>query len=768
VKPLYCLTIFLGSLLLFGIQPMVGKILLSSFGGTPAVWTTCVLFFQGLLLVGYGYAHFVSGRLSPAWQVKIHLTLLAAVTLFLPMQTQTAIDPSAQDNPSLWLLWQLTIMTGLPFLVVSSNAPLLQRWYSVAAGKKGTDPYFLYAFSNAGSLLALLAYPLLMERSFGLTGQSGIWTAGFSLLAICCAGCGWFVFRHGAKAGGTGLVPLAQTEAPTRNDDLPLTWRQRWLFIGLAAVPSSLMLGVTTFITTDTGSVPLLWVVPLAIYLLTFILGFAKHQIIPHRWTVSLLPHLVLLVALLLLVNPVNSSWLLAPAHLLAFFVVAMACHGELARLRPSAGRLTEFFFLLSIGGAVGGFFNAIVAPLVFSNVLEYPLILVLACFLPFGLNELPSTKTSCGWWIVAGRMAVPMVIATWLFLVVRAVVMPEMANAAAVLYLVIVGGLAWLKMPFGRRIRFAGALATLLFMLGLYISDRDVIDIERGFFGVIKVKADEKNGMRMLVHGTTIHGMQRVDGDVREPLSYYHRTGPVGDLFRIANLPASGYVGVIGLGAGSIASYSRFGQRFDFFEIDPVVCRYANDKRIFSFLSDADGECRILLGDGRIRLRRQLMEQSSAQSDIPVRKVAWVPGDHAVNAPAVGVEPYDLLILDAFSSDSIPAHLMTREAFAIYSGRLKQDGILGVHISNRFLDLEPLCAALADDAGLQALIRVDLCEHNPEATPGKKSSIYVVMSRNTSLMKQFAETGNWLPLKRNPGLRLWTDDYSCILDVLR
>lgn len=763
MKPLFCLTIFLGSLLLFAIQPMVGKILLPSFGGTSAVWTTCVLFFQGLLLVGYGYAHFVSGRLSPAWQVKIHLVLLGAVTLFLPMQAQAAIDPSAHDNPSLWLLWQLTIMTGLPFLVVSSNAPLLQRWYSLTAGQKGRDPYFLYAFSNAGSLLALLAYPLLMERSFGLSGQSGLWTLGFVVLSVCFAGCGWFVFRSGRTAADW-RAGLPVQPAVAGEPDSPLAWRQRWTIIGLAAVPSSLMLGVTTFITTDAGSVPLMWVVPLALYLLTFILGFANRRLIPHRWVVGALPQVVLLIAVLLLINPSNSAWRLVPAHLLAFFMVAMCCHGELARLRPSAGRLTEFFFLLSIGGVVGGFFNAIVAPIVFSNVLEYPLVLVLACFLPYGFDRPTAEKPVVAWRKNVERLAFPIAVAAWLVVIGRTIVSAELANIAAILYLVIVMVLGCMQSRPLRRIRFAGALACLMFLLSLYVSERNVIDIERGFFGVIKVKIDPETGMRMLVHGTTVHGIQRLEGELTEPLSYYHRTGPVGDLFRNSGLPPRAHVGVIGLGAGSIASYASPGQTFDFFEIDPVVCRYASDPAMFSFLSDSAGECRILLGDARIRLKQQLDSQMASNQQPVLQQAGFRRAGGSPTAPA----KYDLLILDAFSSDSIPCHLMTREAFAIYQARMKPDGILGVHISNRFLDLEPLCAALADDAGLQALIRMDLCESDADVPDGKKSSIYVVMSRSREAIGKFSATGNWQPIQRNPKLRIWTDDYSSILDVLR
>lgn len=759
MKPLFCLTIFLGSLLLFAIQPMVGKILLPSFGGTSAVWTTCMLFFQGLLLLGYGYAHFLSGRLGPRWQVKLHLALLALVTIFLPMQARAAVAPAADDNPSLWLLWQLGWMTGLPFLVVSSNAPLLQRWYSVAAGDQGKDPYFLYAFSNAGSLLALLAYPLLMERSMGLTAQSSVWTAGFALLAICFSACGWFVFRGAAQGSA------ADVSATTVVSEPPLSWRQRWNYIGLAAIPSSLMLGVTTFVTTDAGSVPLLWVVPLGLYLLTFILGFARRQLLPHASMVRTLPHLVLLVALLLLINPANSAWRLVPAHLLTFFVVAMVCHGELARLRPGSQRLTEFFFLLSVGGVAGGLFNAVVAPLLFSNVLEYPLVLVLACLMHYQPGTV--AVTGKGWVAVARRVWRPVLVATYLILVGRTLVSAELSNIVAVFYLGMVMGAGFFRLAPERQIRFVGGLATLLFAVGLYISERNVISIERGFFGVIKVKEDAKSGVRLLVHGTTVHGIQQLSGDPTTPLSYYHWTGPVGDLFRHAQLPAAARVAVIGLGAGSIASYATPGQQFDFFEIDPLVCQYASDPRMFAFLSQSAGKCRIELGDARIRLKHQLDQRLAGKQQLPVRQVSRTTGEREEPGNA-GEKRYDLMVLDAFSSDAIPCHLMTREAFAIYLESLQSEGMLAVHISNRFLDLEPLCAALAADAGLQARIRFDLCETDADCPHGKKSSIYVVMSRNQEFLKRISASGEWRELNSRPDLQIWTDDYSSIFDVLR
>ncbi|MCB0116479.1 MAG: hypothetical protein KDD84_20415, partial [Caldilineaceae bacterium] len=648
----FSLTILISSFLLFLVQPMVGRMLLPSLGGTPSVWNTCVVFFQAVLLLGYGYAHLAAQRLTDRQYVVIHLTLLASVCLVLPIGLLQDWAVPTETNPLGWLLGQLVLCVGLPFFVISANAPLLQRWYGrVTADHQ--DPYFLYATSNVGSLGALLVYPLLIEPAMGITAQTYLWLFGFLALSGMFVCCGVLVLRAQTLADA-GMACAGRASLPRPNSDgyQGLSWPTRLRYIALAAIPSSLMLGVTTYITTDVGSFPLMWIIPLAAYLLTFILVFAERKLLPHAMVVRAVPFLLLLMPVVTLMDMGVSPLLMIAVHIVTFFFVAMLCHGEMSRLRPPAKQLTEFYLMMSIGGVVGGAFNALVAPVIFRDVIEYPLMLVAACLVMPRLQLTEATSAD------EGRLEL------------RDLMWPL---GLALLVVLTYGGLEWLGVEnrsvmgvvvFGvpalvcfatleKPLRFAMCYGVLTIACATLLLERETLVKSRGFFGVNEVADDTKFGFRTLINGRTMHGIQRYDEvESPEPLSYFHRLGPMGDVFQIHELPRGARVGVVGLGIGSIASYAEAGQQFDFYEIDPVVYELANDPRYFTFLASCKAEHRVLLGDARIQL--------AAADNFRV-----APSD----ADSVGESPtplsrYDLLILDAFSSDSIPTHLLTKEAF--------------------------------------------------------------------------------------------------------
>ena len=773
----FCATIFCSSSLLFVVQPIVGRMLLPVLGGTPAIWITCVVFFQGMLLAGYGYTHGLA-KLPVRWQVGIHIALLAIAMAWLPIRLADNLDVPASHDPTIWLLGQLLAMLGLPFLVVSSSAPLLQRWYgalpqneSVATStRQSRDPYFLYAFSNVGSLAALISYPFWFETAFELTTQRQLWFAGYLALTLGFVACGiWLLLTANRKSADS--PKLARQGHSIAKDSIEpgalaphqSVWRQRARWLVLSVVPSSMMLGVTTYLSTDVGSMPLLWVVPLGIYLVTFILAFAKIQLIPQPLLVRALPALLILMGILLLVDLGSSPWLLAGAHLITFFAVAQVCHSELNRTRPSVERLTEFYLLLSIGGFLGGVFNGIVAPALFNQVWEYPLILVAAALIfprshAIATTELKaqdkgedsaSAKKRSARHALIVDLAAPFVV-LGLAAVISSIESTGLFKAmgmdfklVAIFVLFILPAIVCYRFV-ERPLRFSLIYGAIIFVCQAALTDRNVIESERGFFGVNKVAIDHEQGYRTLINGRTMHGLQRLDPErSTDPLSYYHRQGPIGDLFTIVNssrqLP---HVAIVGLGTGSIASYAQAGQRFDFYEIDPVVHRFASDPAYFSFLSQSPGDCQVILGDARIQLEK---------------------------AERLGRQ-YDAIVIDAFSSDAIPSHLLTVEAFELYARLLSENtgtGVLAVHITNKHLDLEPLLAAVSQDSGLHARIRRDNLAGDHTDNDGRLSSVWVILASDERALLPFDELPCWQPLSKKRLSRAWTDERNSLLDVI-
>lgn len=748
--PLYAATLFISALLLFLVQPMVGKMVLPKLGGTPAVWNTCVVFFQAMLLAGYAYAHGALAALNVRRQMVLHILLMLTPLAVLPITVAYRSTPPSSDEPVGWLLWQLLLGVGLPFFVVSSSAPVLQRWFVAAGSGESRDPYFLYAASNAGSLIALLGYPLLVEPHLHLLDQSRAWTVGYGGLIVLVGGCAIAVWRSSSRPSGQ-IVAMRQGETDGGPSDQDSRWsrghrsieavpgspcgnRLRWVL--LSAIPSSLMLGVTTHITTDLAAIPLMWVFPLAIYLLTFVLVFARRSWVPHNLMVGLLPYALLPMAILFFGRPERMEWLIIPAHLLTFFVAAMICHGELVRRRPPAEQLTEFYLMMSVGGVLGGLFNAMLAPRLFSGIIEYPLVMALVCFvLPRSAGGVDSARQQRRDIIVPALLA--SVVAAAMF-ILHATSLDRTGATLMTAFAVLVLVCFTFK---ARSVRFGLSYAVMLAALGVLgdLRTGDALHAERNFFGVKKVVLDPTGRLRLLVHGTTSHGCQALDpAHAREPSAYYHRTGPIGDLFAAFEEAGSGArVGVIGLGAGAVAAYARPGQHFTFYEIDPAVERIACDRRFFSYLSDCRGRCDIVLGDGRLAVAR-----ASARE-------------------------FQLFLLDAFSSDSVPTHLLAREAVELYLAKLADHGILAFHISNRFFDFEPLLARVGEDLGLTCLAKFDTVLTPAQEAVGKLTSHCVVMARHAADLRALGVRPGWRLAKSRPGIQAWTDQYCDVVGLL-
>jgi hypothetical protein len=720
IVPLFSASLFLSALLLFCIQPLFAKMLLPLLGGSPGVWNTAMVFFQTLLLVGYGYAHLSTRLLAPRQQVLLHLALLTLAVLALPIAIRGGGAPPTATSPIPWLMAVLALSIGLPFFVVSATAPLLQRWFSATGHSMAADPYFLYGASNLGSILALLGYPLFLEPLLPLGGQSWFWTWGYLLLVLLIAACG-VTFLSLARA------PSSSDATPT-SKHRPIRWRHRTHWMALATIPSCLLLGVTTEITTDIASAPLFWVVPLMLYLLTFVMVFARRPLLRHRWMVAVFPYLLVLVA-------ISYAWpmsaaLQLPINLALFFSAAMICHGELAQRRPGAEDLTDFYLCMSAGGVIGGIFAAILAPEMFNGVYEYPIALVLTCLM------LPKREGQpfFNWRDVALPAGLALLIAAPLVFEDAIVQRFGLFGTLPVLVITALAACLFRERP----LRFA--LAMVLLFLAAPSPDNlgRVVHRERSFFGVVKLQLSPDGRVLRMLHGVTAHGAEYADpARWRDPLLYYHPDGPAGQFFAALRLHQRKLdrVGVVGLGTGALTCFREPGQSWSLFEIDPMVVRLARDSGYFHFLEQCGHDTRIVLGDGRLSL------QKAADRGL------------------------DLVVIDAFSSDAIPIHLLTREAVALYFEKLADHGLLLYHISNRHLELAPVLASIAADAGLVALRDVYA---PPVGQEGQSASEWVVLARSSDDLAFLADDPRWAPLDGRPGGRPWTDDYSNLIGAIR
>jgi spermidine synthase len=742
-RRVFALAIFFSATLLFMVQPLAGKMLLPVLGGSPAVWSTCMVFFQAVLLLGYLYAHALSTYVPPRWQRPLHICVLivAGATLLMPVE----IGEPHGAGPRWWLLRALAVTVGLPFFALSATAPLLQQWFSRTNDPKANDPYFLYAASNAGSLLGLLGY-LIVEPAATRSLQVSGWSVGFWAVAALIAGCA-YVGRAGGvgrvgRVGGVGHVGKPtqnpEPEPRTKNPEL----RTRLLWIALALVPSALLLGVTQHLATDVVSAPLLWVIPLALYLMTFIAAFSSRDHGSARWWGTVAPVVVLLVLVLSLAEVRYPILSITFAHLITFTVLAMLCHTRLAECRPDPAHLTGYFVCVSLGGVLGGAAVALLAPVVFSSILEYPLAIAAAVFLrPQTLQADHSAKSPAGRWAWRAIAAMLFVAGYWGISIFNERAGVELAQPLVRATFAIPAVL--LLFTWRTALLFAGMAAGLLVGAGVVRTGGDVLHRERTFFGVHEVTSQQNGDWHVLTHGTTTHGVQAFRGKARAlPTAYYHPSGPLGDVvFTLSPERRFRDVAVVGLGAGALAGYAGNGVRMDFFEIDEAVIRIAENPTYFTYLSEARSRpgttIRTMAVDGRLGLR------------------------------ATPEASYDLIVVDAFSSDAIPTHLITREAVSMFMSRLKPRGVIAFHVSNRFFNLGPVIARIADDQGLVCYTRNDREVPPERASEAKRPSVWVVVARDQNDLGQLATSApRWVRLS-GAGVRLWTDDYSNVLGVL-
>jgi hypothetical protein len=734
---LFTTTIFLSAALLFIIEPLFARMVLPLLGGSPSVWNTVMLFYQAALLAGYAYAHALS-RKGFRWQIAHLALLMSAFLLFLPAHFPTDLVPPAKGNPIVWLLALMGMTIGLPFLLVSTTAPLLQNWFARTRDRRASDPYFLYAASNAGSMLGLLAYPFGLEPHFTLTQQSWFWTFGYGALVLLVACC--------ALASRRGPGPSRPDENPEDPPTLlpTVSWRRRLHWVALAFAPSSLMLGVTTHLSMDIVAIPLFWIVPLAVYLLTFMLAFARRSMMSPTLQLRLLIFAALGALMLLESRVEGPLWLLITMHLTVLFAAGMMCHGTLAGSRPRVGALTEFYLWVATGGALGGVFNAVLAPLWFHSVAEYPLVLVLACVLapPVLVRATAdhSLESRSG---VSRRdiLVAGLFVAGVAALILGARLQGHEWRRAEFIVL-----LAALSLPLyalrRRPPRFGLALGGIMLLAPLAVNRHgETLHAERSFFGIHRVvtRRTPTGVQHQLWHGNTIHGLEWADPSrSNEPLGYYHPQGPVGQVFEtLGRPPRTENVAIAGLGSGGLSAYARPGQHWTYFEIDPSVVRIASNPAWFCYLARAVTPPRIRLGDARLSL-------------------------------AADSAHYDLLVIDAYTSDAIPLHLLTCESFRIYRRRLAPHGVLVVHLSNRYFDLVPIVRAIAADAGMICRVREDRHSTKEERERGRFPSSWAILGRGERDLGALGRDPRWEALPGSKQTPLWTDDFASVTAALR
>lgn len=727
---LFAGTLFTSAALMFVLQPMFGKILLPLLGGSPAVWNTCMVFYQSILFLGYLYAHYLSTRLNQHKQILVHIAVILVSFLALPVGLPDNISPPTENNPTFWLLGVLFLSIGLPFFVVSTTAPLIQKWFANVGHHTSDDPYYLYAASNIGSLIALLSYPFLLEPNIGLANQKSYWSVGFLVLCLLIASCAYTLWK-------ARQAQDAAEEPASQDDELSIYTELHWL--ALAFVPSSLLLGLTTFISTDIASVPLLWIIPLTLYLLTFVIVFSKWHDRVHPLMVKLQPMVLLPFIAYSFINPaVLPYWVDLGLHLSAFFLAVMVCHGELARLRPNTKHLTTYYLVMSFAGMLGGMFNTFVAPFIFNAVYEYPLMIIAALLLRPGL--LDSVRNRKEWLMQLIFPALLIIVGLGLFFSIDD--LPQYLDTIGV-GLILLAGLtyAFRSQPLTLAL-LTGIL--IFFTFGLHGLLSHTLYQERTFFGVLSVRESmltneqgQPEKYREFYHGTTKHGAQRLaDKDSRTPSTYFSHQGPIGQLFsEYDKVNDNWVVGIIGLGAGTLSCYTKPQQNWTFYELDPLVVDVASNPAYFTFISQCNPKMTMTVGDARLSLEKE--------------------PDHK----------FDLFVVDAFSSDSIPTHLLTQEAIKLYFDKIKPDGILALHITNRHLALKKVLASHEKQLQLSALIQ----EFKPQQEiPLVVATDWVVMAKKPETLEflRQSQLGSWQKLPLNFDAKPWTDDFTNIVTI--
>jgi len=731
VLVVYTAAIFVSALLLFSVQPLFTKMVLPRLGGSPAVWSVAMVFFQSLLLAGYAYAHYLMRLNNRMIPVAVHLTLLVIAFLTLPLSIAGGWGEPPTSGYALWLLGLFVVSIGLPFFALAANNPLLQAWFVRTGHPNGPDPYFLYASSNIGSFLALLSYPVLLEPMFTLRTQNLIWTGGYVVLIVLIAACGVLLLRSPMSAVVDTLAKDTDAPAPA------WSLRARWIF--LAAVPSGLLIAVTAHISTDVAAAPLLWVLPLSLYLLTWVLVFQSRPLLPHKSMLMLQPAAIAGVIVLLAVGGEQNLLLTLGGHQLCFFLIAMACHGELARTRPAAKHLTGFYVALSFGGMLGGLFAGLIAPNVFSWVAEYPILVVLAALCrPPGDERFP--RWSRWYW--------PILLAVAVALIAPSFSKGEVLNWLQEQRVYVVGAVASVGMLLALGLNAArwklAALATLaLVLIRVYPADDGRVETVRSFFGVHKILVTPHGQYHVLMHGTTIHGAEKFQNDDGspipgrpEPITYYHRDGGIGQAITAIRerKGAPLRVAVIGLGAGTLTCASEPGEIWKFFEIDQSMVDTARDPRYFTYVHSCEPDLKPVIGDARLTFAR---------------------------------EPdglYDLIIVDAYSSDAIPIHLATEEAMKIYKDKLAPQGTVLMHVSNRHLELSSVVVGITEANDLKSWVYSEDSGRDGEYI---FSTSVVVSAREEADIGKLASSDQWTETEANEEQRVWTDDYSNVLGAV-
>ena len=721
---LYGLTLFVSALLLFSIQPMFAKMVLPKLGGAPAVWSVAMVFFQTVLLAGYAYAHLLNRALPPRRAAMFHLVLIGITAMMLPIAIAPGWVAPPSNGTALWLFGLFAVSIGVPFFTLSASAPLLQTWFAASGHRQASNPYVLYAASNLGSFAALFAYPIVIEPFLTLKTQTAAWSVGFALFAVLSSIVGVFASR---------AAPVAAQRGPQEEVGSSTVERMRWM--ALAAVPSGLVIAVTAYLTTDIAAAPFLWVLPLAIYLLTFVAVFRERPWIAHANVVRFVPFAVAPLAVSLIGGDKVFWVTMIALNLVAFALLTLMCHGELYARRPAPQRLTEFYLCTSFGGVIGGAFAGLVAPQIFNGNYEYPILIALALLCMPGIfaGGFRRAMTELWPWLVPSA-ALALV---WY-------VMPVQLPATLELPFQVLLALMAAAMLFQRQrlMPFFGLVVMSFAITALWRPGIAPIETARSFFGVHRVAEIADGKARILYHGTTIHGAQRLrndDGTPAEgpptPLTYYYPGGPLAEAIGATRAAHGGlgHVAVVGLGTGSLACHRKAGEAWTFFEIDPVVIRMARDPRLFTFLSSCAPDAPVVVGDARLTLEA---------------------------AP----DRYDLIVLDAFSSDSIPVHLLTREALTGYLSKLSPRGVIVAHISNRHLDLAPVVANVARSQGLVTFLREDDSAGGMMTTFTANARV-VVMAREATDIGSVA--GSWTRLHPDRTSAVWTDDYSNILGIM-
>ncbi len=724
--PIYAFTLLISAVLLFSIQPLFSKMILPLLGGTPAVWNTAMLFFQIMLLAGYAYAHGTSKLLGIRAQAALHLILLVIFVAALPIAIPEGWTPPTDKDPTLWQLSLMSVKVGGPFFVLAASAPMLQHWFSHTDHPDAHNPYFLYGASNLGSMTALLAYPVLIEPSLTLNGQSYIWMIGYFALMVMIFLSAFLVWTHKTTND-------AADEISGKQDAYSISWHRRFQWILLAFLPSSLMLGVTTIITTDIASVPLLWIVPLTLYISTFIIVFARKPVMSRNLIALLQALSVIALTGLLMTGLIINPFFVVLLHITTFFFTALLCHTELAALRPKSSHLTEFYLLMSLGGALGGFFNAIIAPVVLVIPLEYAIVLAASCFMRFASDNKKIDFSDLG-----KKNLISLCFYAALLLIISTIfIKGKLIGIPAFISILCMSLLMEKRLLFGSLI----ALILILHPPGYGWEDPSkakVILRERNFFGVIKLVDIKKPPQRLIYHGTTMHGLQSLLPEhKKELLSYYGGISPIKDVFRYFDgFQNNQNVAIIGLGSGNGVCFSHEGRKFDLYEIDKDIAAIAENPKFFTFLSDCGSPYKIILGDGRLKIDKK--ENNN----------------------------YDIVWLDAFSSDTIPIHLITKEAVSIYLGKLKYDGVLLFHISNRFLDIEPVLSQIAKSIDIPTLAKYAPSVKIKGSPYYSQQSHWFIMTRSEDALAYFKENG-WTAGRFRKGVGLWTDQFSNIVSVL-